>query len=279
MHTLILNDQIALVAGRDGYFLVNRKDYYIGKSLEAYGEHGSLEGAFLRRLIKPGDNVVEVGSNIGAHTIGLAKAVGPQGRVYAFEPQRNCYALLQAQIALNQLTNIFAYNEALGQKQEKLWLPSINYSEVGNFGAVQLLTEWVPGSDAIEVTTLDQRFGDVACAMIKIDVEGFEEEVIRGGINLIEKQHPLLYVENDRVEKSKSLVALLLELRYRLWWHIPRLYNSNNFFKINQNIYGDTSSFNMFCSHEYHDAADGLIEIRSPSDPHPLARQNPILRR
>src|SRR5882757_7907517 len=102
MQALSLNDNIALVAGRDGYFLVNRHDVFIGKSIEVYGEHGGLECAFLQRLVRPGDCVIEVGSNIGAHTVGLAKAVGPSGKVYAFEPQRACYALLNSQIALNR---------------------------------------------------------------------------------------------------------------------------------------------------------------------------------
>jgi hypothetical protein len=43
-----------------------------------YGEHGGLEGAFLKSLVKAGDHVIEVGANIGAHTVGLAKAVGAQ---------------------------------------------------------------------------------------------------------------------------------------------------------------------------------------------------------
>ena len=41
----ILDDLLAIVAGRDGTFLVNRKDFYIGRSIEIYGEHGRLEGS------------------------------------------------------------------------------------------------------------------------------------------------------------------------------------------------------------------------------------------
>jgi FkbM family methyltransferase len=275
MHAFILSDLIAIVAGRDGYFLVNRKDIYIGKAIEIYGEYGGLEGAFLKRLINPGDTVVEIGANIGSHTVGLARAVGPLGKVYAFEPQRACYALLQAQIALNQLGNVIAYGCGVGRTCGQLWVPAMNYADRGNFGGVELSHNQTPSSEAVEVVTLDERLGDVLCALIKIDVEGMEEEVIRGGINLISKQHPLIYVENDRVDKSKSLVTLLLDLGYRLWWHIPPLFNPNNFFSIKENIYGRTASFNMFCSRESHESANGLIEIKSPNDPHPLA-QSPI---
>jgi FkbM family methyltransferase len=267
----ILDANSALVLGKHGYFLVNRNDFYIGKSIEIYGEHGEIESAFLQSLVKEGDNVIEVGANIGAHTISLAKAVGRQGRIFAFEPQRACYALLQAQIALNQLGNIHAFNEGVGRFRGQLWIPMIDYAQSGNFGGVAISNEKTSGAEAVDVITLDEKLGDTSCALLKIDVEGMEEEVIQGGLNLIKGQRPLLYVENDRVEKSKSLVSLLLGLGYRLWWHIPKLYNSDNFFGLQQNIYGNVASFNMFCCDGSHTATAGLIEINSPDDPHPLA--------
>ena len=52
------------MAGRDGYFLVNRKDVYIGRSLEIYGEYAGAEAAFLKTLIKPGNHVIEVGATV-----------------------------------------------------------------------------------------------------------------------------------------------------------------------------------------------------------------------
>src|SRR5437660_4684907 len=151
MQALSLNDNIALVAGRDGYFLVNRQDYYIGKAIEVYGEYSGLESAFLQRLIRPGDCVIEVGSNIGAHTVGLAKAVGPNGKVYAFEPQRPCYALLNAQVALNQLTNVFTFRQGVGQTRGQMWIPPTNYNARGNFAGVSLLSEAAPAAGAVDI--------------------------------------------------------------------------------------------------------------------------------
>ena len=79
MHSLLLNKYIAVVKGRDGFFLVNRNDVYIGKALEIYGEYCGIEGDLLTSLIKPGQTVIEVGANIGSHTVGLAKCVGSTG--------------------------------------------------------------------------------------------------------------------------------------------------------------------------------------------------------
>jgi FkbM family methyltransferase len=275
MRSIVLKNNMAVVAGRDGYFLVNLNDIYIGQGLAVYGDYNVAEAEFLRRLIKPGDTVVEVGANIGAHTLGLARAVGPQGLVHAFEPQRACFALLQAQIALNRVQNIRAYNEALGRARERVYMPSIDHAKADNFGGVALSREHSPAAEAIETATLDERFAGMPCSLIKIDVEGMEEDVVRGGFELIRTQRPLLYVENDRIEKSSALIALILELGYRLWWHIPKVFSPQNFFDVRENIFGDVAAFNMFCSVAEHEAAAGLVEIRSPDEPHPAAPPRP----
>jgi FkbM family methyltransferase len=228
-----------------------------------------MESAFLRHLIQPGDTIIEVGANIGSHTVGLAKAVGPAGKVFAFEPQRACYALLQAQIALNQISNIYPYNVGLGQVREKLWIPRVDYTQLGNFGGVALKKEGKADSEPIDVLTLDEQLEGTPCSLIKIDVEGMEEDVIRGALKLITKNRPILYVENDRPEKSKSLVALILQLGYRIWWHIPPLFSPTNFFNVQQNIYGNVASFNMVCCDQVHPAVAQLLEIRSVDDAHP----------
>jgi FkbM family methyltransferase len=274
MRTLILDGILSVVSGRDGTFLVNCNDIYIGRSIAIYGEHGALESEFLKSLLKPGDHIVEVGANIGAHTVGLAKAVGPQGRVDAFEAQRICFAFLQAQIALNQLYNIHARQLAVGRSSGKLWVPSVNYAEYGNFGGIALSSKPEEKSESVEVVTLDSQIGDRRCDLVKVDVEGMEEDVIRGAKNLINKRRPILYVENDRPERSQSLVALLLGLGYRLWWHIPKLYNPNNHFMTKEDVYQGIASFNMFCCTENHPAASALPEIKSPDETHPLARKS-----
>jgi FkbM family methyltransferase len=271
MRSLPLNDLLAIVSARDGMFLVNRKDVFIGRSIEIYGEHGGIESKFLQGLLKAGDYVIEVGANIGAHTVGLAKTVGSNGRVDAYEAQRACYALLQAQIALNQLHNTHAYHLAVGEASGQLWVPTPNYARQGNFGGIALLPHQTDTSEPVEVVSLDERASDRPCTLLKIDVEGMEEEVIRGARTLINKQSPLLYVENDRVEKSKPLVALLLGFGYRLWWHTPMLYNPANHFGVAENAYPRIASYNMFCCREHHPAASGLTEIKSPDETHPLA--------
>jgi FkbM family methyltransferase len=275
MRKLSLNERLVIMSGRDGYFLVNVNDVYVGRALFIYGEYNGLERDFLIGLVAPGNVVVEVGANIGSHTVALAKAAGPAGKVHAFEPQRACYSLLETQSALNGLENIHAHRCGVGRAKGRLSMPRMNYGDIGNFGALELTPNKTPRSEDIDVVTLDDMLADSACALIKIDVEGMEEDVIRGAVGVINKTSPLLYVENDRLEKSKTLIETLLGLKYRLWWHMPPLFNPNNFFGIKDNVYDNIVSCNMFCCRADHGAAKGLKEIKSADDPHPVVRPVP----
>ena len=277
MRKLSLNERVVVVSGRDGYFLINANDVYVGKALFIYGEYSGLEGDFLKRLVRPGNVVAEVGANIGAHTVALAKAAGPSGKVYAFEPQRACYSLLEAQAALNGLENIYAYRCGVGRAKGRVSIPQMNYGDLGNFGGVELSQNKTANSEEVDVVTLDDMLASTPCALIKIDVEGMEEDVIHGAVDVINKNSPIIYVENDRPEKSKTLIKSLLDLKYRLWWHLPPLFNPDNFFGIKDNVYDNTVSCNMLCCRGDHEASKGLTEIKSVDDPHPAAR--PVLPR
>lgn len=73
------------INAKHGTFLIPPKDIYIGRSLEVYGEWCEGEVALFAQLLKPGATVVEVGANIGSHTVPIARAVGPTGMVFAIE--------------------------------------------------------------------------------------------------------------------------------------------------------------------------------------------------
>ena len=87
----------------------------------------------------------------------------------------------------------------------------------------------------------------------------------RGGEKTIAKHRPALYIENDRAENSPRLIAHLLAADYRLFWHRPPLYNSDNYFANDTNEFGDLLSQNMFCLPRARDfEVTGLVEINSP---------------
>jgi hypothetical protein len=90
-----------LKACRYGTLLYNINDRYIGQALDLYGEYSEGEVVLFRRIVRPGDIVLDVGANLGAHTIFFSTAVGPRGAVLAFEPQRLVFQALCANMALN----------------------------------------------------------------------------------------------------------------------------------------------------------------------------------
>lgn len=258
--------------GRNGVFLIDTNDTYVGRALEVYGEYSRDEGEVLRQLVHPGDTVMEIGANIGSLTVGLAKRVGPQGSVIAFEPQRACFSLLQSQIALNELTNVVAFNQGVSDKNGILYVPVRDYATPGNSGGVALAEKPSPRHEAVRVIRLDDCYGDSKVHLMKVDVEGMESRVIDGAHGLIAKSRPRLYIENDRVDKSPSLIRRLFHLGYRLWWHKPRLFCPDNYFGAVENVFGQPiTSKNMIGipAEDTKTRIADLLEIKSPDEPHP----------
>lgn len=75
-------------ACRHGLMLYNIHDKNVGRSLDIYGEWVQAEARLMQALLRPGDTAVDVGANIGAHTVVMAQSVGKTGKVWVFKPQR-----------------------------------------------------------------------------------------------------------------------------------------------------------------------------------------------
>jgi len=73
-------------------------------------------------------------------------------------------------------------------------------------------------------------------------------------------------VENDRKEHSQRLIALIQSFGYRLWWHLPRMYNPDNYRGDSENMFGNIVSVNMLCLPKEVQAAIDLPEIKTPED-------------
>lgn len=111
-----------------------------------------------------------------------------------------------------------------------MWVSKIDNGVPRNFGRVELSRSQSASSEEVEIGTLDGMFGDSSCALLKIEFEGMEEDAILGDRDVIKTNNPIIYVENDRLGKSKALIALVLDLNYRLWWHVQPFFNPNIFF-------------------------------------------------
>lgn len=253
---------------RHGYMLFNRKDIYIGRSLDLYGEYSEAEYYALNHMLGEGQFAIEVGANIGALTVPMARRVGPNGRVLAFEPQRVLHQILCANLALNTLTNVSAVQAAVGARAGSIGVPNVDYRRFGNFGGVSLAQQ--AGVETVAVRMLDE-FAIRRCDLLKIDVEGMELEVLQGATALIERTRPRIYIENNRRDTSPALIAWLRGKDYRLWWHVPHLFNPGNFFANAENVFEGAASCNMIGIHASQSVKIlGLQEVGGPDDPPPI---------
>jgi FkbM family methyltransferase len=257
-----------LVACRRGLMLANRNDAFMGRALLAYGECCELELQLLLSLLQFPGLVIEAGANMGIHTIPIAKQLAAEGRrMLALEPQSVVFQQLCANLALNGLMNVTALPYACGAENGALSFAVPDYLAPGNFGGTSMVSGSAasPTHETVQCVRLDHLVPAGAVALIKIDVEGCELQVLQGCQRILDRCRPLLYVENDRVELSPPLIQWLFDRGYRLWWHTPRLFNPDNFRQLATNHYGDICSVNMLCvPRDCPLKVVGLAEIADP---------------
>ena len=175
------------------FFPAQRKGF--GKFIYAFREYYEPELAYLEKVLSPGKVFIDVGANFGVYTLVASKLVGTSGRVIAFEPTAQSFAILRQNIALNHFANVRAFQFALAQRRGKAWLYH-GWDPVGN----SLGKDPLCGNEGEEVQTealdklLEEKDIDRVHA-IKIDVEGAEELVLRGAIRCLTTNRPIVIFE------------------------------------------------------------------------------------
>jgi len=138
---------------------------------------------FTLRYLLPTDTFVDVGANVGIYSLLAAGAV-PQGQVLAFEPNPITAERMRTNLGLNRLTNVMLHTSAVGSKAGTATLTA----KLGPGDHIAL--GQLSGGDTISVpmTTLDAAVERTApVSLVKIDVEGFEVEVLRGATDLLQR--------------------------------------------------------------------------------------------
>lgn len=175
-------------------------------SLFAYllGTYEWREIRIIRTLVRPGDTALDIGANIGYYTLELSRLAGDLGVVHAFEPEPVNFQILRTNVAVNSLTNVTLHNYALADYEGDALL----YRSKSNAGDYSLTPRENPGIPPVSVTVrrLDSLMGEImhAPSLIKIDVQGSEPMVLRGGVKCLEAwvPRPSILVEFE----PKSLI-------------------------------------------------------------------------
>lgn len=217
------------------YFL---KDEYVGRSIHNYGEYNPDETEKILELAPASKLCLDIGANIGCISMALSNA---GYEVVAFEPQPEVFKLLEKN---HNGKNI---NSALGMGSGMVDMPKVYYSTKGNFGGLGIGMPSVYGSYKVPMVDLDS-FGFENVGFIKIDVEGFETEVLTGAIDTINRCKPIMYIEDDRIDKRSKLRDKIKSLGYTYEMHQPPLYRENNFLGLKKNIWDKNyASHNLIC--------------------------------
>lgn len=182
--------------------------------------HGYFEREvidFLQIALKPGCVALDVGANIGCHSLVMADLVGDSGRVLAFEPHPGVSARLRANIHLNCLHNVEVVPVALSSESgsQLLFAPTASASNQGQASLYRQNLDTECEEIRVPTATLDQIVDDHKLRkvdLMKIDVEGHEYQVLRGARRTLARFKPVLVFEfSDKLWRSAGVTLSEVE--------------------------------------------------------------------
>jgi FkbM family methyltransferase len=216
-------------AGQSGidFIYTNLTDAH-GRSAHFFGCNDGKIRDIIRRIVRPGDTVIDIGANYGAYSLLAARMVGSSGRVHAFEPQLQLAALLRRSAAANRFSHLAVHAVALSDRDGTATL----YGFASDTGLASLTS---PGPEhsrtPIIVPTrcgdsLFRELGLTSIRLIKIDTEKHEERVLRGAEAFL-RQYPPDYILFEYFDPclpfwDATVIKNLRELGYTRLYEIPR---------------------------------------------------------
>ncbi len=225
------------------------------------------ELGFLTRWLKPGMTTIDIGANLGVYSLPMARLVGPEGRVFAYEPGSATRGLLERSRALNAATNLEIFGAALSDSEREgrlVFGASGELNALGDAGA----------GEAVHITSLDREDalrGWRSPDFVKIDAEGEEERILAGGKQFFERHSPLIMFEIKAAKTmNEDLRAVLPAMGYGLY---RALVGAPFLVAVDPRLPLDPYELNLFaakpaCAKALHDE-DLLIDAVSHWEPDP----------
>lgn len=218
-----------------GAMLVNRFDYNhlfngdfygVGAQLLENGVYDRYEVDMLKELLKVrrahhGDGVVaiDLGANIGVHSLEWASLMKGWGAVVAVEAQERIFYALAGNLTLHNAFNARAIWAAVDETEGEIAIPEPDYTKQASFGSFELKprmgVEFIGqpidyGKPSVYVKTISVDSLELQrCDLMKMDIEGMEESGLRGAVETLKRCQPLVYVET--IKSDQGVIKAFLE--------------------------------------------------------------------
>jgi FkbM family methyltransferase len=187
------------------------------------------EVRFVRLFLKPRQAAIDIGANYGVFTLPMAKVVGPEGRIWAFEPATSTAAFLAESVDANGFAHVTLDRRALSEKAGTAQLSLNDNSELNELirdsGAARIAETGI--AETVALTTLDdamERYQWSDIAFLKIDAEGEEAAIIRGGSRFFRTLSPLVQYEINAGQSFRlDLIKDFQDIGYSSYRLVPGL--------------------------------------------------------
>jgi len=205
MESLLITDS------RLGQFLVYKNDIVISKAIDMYGEYCQAEVDIITRYVtNETHQYIDIGTNIGYHLVAVHKATGC--KAIGFEPNPKHFAV--ASYNSRDYNNIQIVNAGASDKKAEYTLKDFDPASNTNYGDIRI----TDGTGIkVKMITLDSLSLDT-CTLIKLDVEGHEEEALRGCKKTISSYRPVIFYEAMEWDVWTKCHESLADRKYKQYW-------------------------------------------------------------
>lgn len=195
--------------------LLDLNDLGIGRELALYGVHERNSTEEVKRIIKPGMKILEAGANIGYYALLETKLAGPAGHLYAIEPSPYNFDLLKRNLELNHIRNADLHQAAFGEKRDKVKFYMYDRSNLSSFIKREEMGMETKEIE-VEMVTLDDFMKFKKVDFIRMDVEGYELEILKGAHQILSSNEKpkffFIEVHSELLHKKNSSARQIIEM-------------------------------------------------------------------
>lgn len=208
------------VPNKPSYVMVEGFKLYIHKGKDLLSdsiliskEYEPIETKIIKDLVKEGDVVVDAGANIGYYTVLLSRAVGPTGKVYAFEPNKESFNLLKRNVKENDCNNVVLINKAISNKEGEIKF-YVNENDKASSSTLEE-TKHLGTEVIVNCTTIDKEVAE-SVDFMKMDIEGAELDGLIGATKLLKNCGKMVLEVPEERKDFEDIKQLLSENKYRI---------------------------------------------------------------